>query len=114
MHFIPGDSGVHIFDMRPWPQVSRWDVAQHLQGLRQGMENDRASLTTEEGAGESQREPSVLVSWAPGRLLGLGSPILPVGSADTSERHGVSQLTVQDRDVPGPLKSQGKVHVPIL
>ena len=63
---------------------------------------------------ESPREPSVLVSWAPGRLLGLGSPILPVGSADTSERHGVSQLTVQDRDVPGPLKSQGKVHVPIL
>ena len=48
------------------------------------------------------------------RKLGLGSPILPVGSADTSERHGVSQLTVQDRDVPGPLKSQGKVHVPIL
>ena len=63
---------------------------------------------------ESPREPSVFVSWAPGRLLGLGSPILPVGSADTSERHGVSQLTVQDRDVPGPLKSQGKVHVPIL
>ena len=63
---------------------------------------------------EIPREPSVLVSWAPGRLLGLGSPILPVGSADTSERHGVSQLTVQDRDGPGPLKSQGKVHVPIL
>ena len=62
----------------------------------------------------SPREPSVLVSWAPGRLLGLGSPILPTGCADTSERHGVSQLTVQDRDGPGPLKSQGKVHVPIL
>ena len=63
---------------------------------------------------EKPREPSVLVSRAPGRLLVLGSPILPVGSADTSERHGVSQLTVQDRDVPGPLNSQGKVHVPIL
>ena len=54
-----------------------------------------------------------MVSWAPGRLLGLGSPILPAAGADASERHGVSQLTVQDRDVPGPLKSQGKVHVPI-
>ena len=53
----------------------------------------------------SPREPSLWVSWAPGRLLGLGSPILPTGGADTSERHGVSQLTVQDRDVPGPLKS---------
>ena len=50
MHFIPGDSGVHIFIMRLCPRISRWDVAQHLQGLRQGMENDRVSLTPEEGA----------------------------------------------------------------
>lgn len=53
--FIPGDSGVRIFDVRPSPQVTTWDIAQHLQGLREGMENDRASLTTEEGAQESPR-----------------------------------------------------------
>ena len=110
VHFIPGDSGVHIFEMRPWPQVSRWDVAQHLQGLRQGMENDRTSLTTEEGAQESP------CCWSHGFEEGCQAwaPQFFIGSADTSERHGVSQLSVQDRDVPGPLKSQGKVHVPIL
>ena len=53
----------------------------------------------------SPRESLLLVSWAPGRLLGLGSPVLPAGGADTSEMHGVSQLTVQDSDVPGPYKS---------
>ena len=39
MHFSPGVSGLDVFDGRPWPQVSRWDVAHHLQGSREDTES---------------------------------------------------------------------------
>ena len=49
VHVIPGDLGG--LGLRS----ADGTVSQHLQRLKEGMENDRASLTTKEGAQESPR-----------------------------------------------------------
>lgn len=102
--------GCSHFRYEALARISRWDVAQHLQGLRK-----RHGRTTEHRYFQKRepREPSLLVSWAPGRLL--GGPqffllrVLTQGAAwgEPADSSGTGQ-TSQD-----PLESQGKVHVPI-
>ena len=67
MHFSPGVSGLDVFDGRPWPQVSRWDVAHHLQGSREDTESGR-SITKPRRQG--LKVPSLSFSGAPGSLFG--------------------------------------------
>ena len=67
MRFSAGVSGLDIFDGRPWPQVSRWDVAHHLQGLREDTESGQS--ITQPGR-RGPKVPPLSFSGAPGSPFG--------------------------------------------
>ena len=50
MHFSAEASGLDVFDGRPWPQVSRWDVPTTYRGQGKTRRVGGASLSPEDGA----------------------------------------------------------------